>query len=60
MPYTEIRYSPLHYLLLVIPEAHGHHEVAQRSVKLMWITGSNCCQMPLCAFYHLRIVHMKK
>ena len=22
----------------------------------MWITGSNCCQMPLCAFYHLRIV----
>ena len=22
----------------------------------MWITDSNCCQMPICAFYHLRIV----
>ena len=26
----------------------------------MWITGSNCCQTPLCAFYHLRIVLMEE
>ena len=36
--------------------AHKHHKVAQRSIKLAWITGSNCCQMLLCAFYRLRIV----
>ena len=26
--------------------------------KLIWITGSNCSQTLLCAFYHLRIVLM--
>ena len=36
--------------------AHKRHEVAQRSVKLTWFTGSNCCQTLLHAFYHLRIV----
>ena len=40
----------------IVPGAHKRHEVAQRSVKLAWITGSNCCQTRLCAFYHLRIV----
>ena len=39
-----------------MPGAYKHHEVAQRSVKLTWITGSNCCLMPLCTFYHLRIM----
>ena len=47
------------YFLLrssLVPGAHKHHKVAQRSIKLTWITGSNCCQMPLCTFYHLTIV----
>ena len=36
--------------------AYKRHEVAQRSVRHAWISGSNCCPTLLCAFYHLRIV----
>ena len=36
--------------------AYKHHKVVQRSIRHAWISGSNCCRMPLCAFYHLRIV----
>ena len=42
--------------LITLSGAHKRHKVVQRSIKLTRITGSNCCQMLLCAFYHLRIV----
>ena len=40
------------FLLRQLPGAykHMHHEVAEKSIKLTRITGSNCCRMPLCAF----------
>ena len=40
----------------VVSGAHKRHEVAQRSIKLTWITGYKCCQPLLCTFYHLRIM----